>query len=67
MSSGSLSNPEELPQEKAALNVVVQAEFDLAKQACVPEALAPVIKALVTANANMDVPCDLLPVSRKMA
>ncbi|KAG0053714.1 hypothetical protein BGZ83_000523 [Gryganskiella cystojenkinii] len=50
------SGNQELPQEKAALNVAVQAKIDGAKQACAPEALAPVIKATVTANSNMDVP-----------
>lgn len=50
------SGNQELPQEKAALNVAVQIKIDEAKKACAPEALAPAIKATVIANSNMDVP-----------
>ncbi|KAG0030480.1 hypothetical protein BGZ82_007417 [Podila clonocystis] len=50
------SGSQDLPQEKAALTVTVQTKIDEAKKACAPEALAPAIRATVTANSNMDVP-----------
>lgn len=50
------SGAQDLPQEKAALTIAVQTKIDEAKKACAPEALAPAIKATVTANANLDVP-----------
>ncbi|KAF9435338.1 hypothetical protein BGZ76_006489 [Entomortierella beljakovae] len=49
------SGAENLPEEKALLNVAVQAKIDQAKEACTPEALAPIIKATVSSDANLDV------------
>ncbi|KAG0300114.1 hypothetical protein BGZ98_009436 [Dissophora globulifera] len=49
------SDNQNMPQEKAALSVTVQTKIDEAKKACEPEALAPVIKASVTSNANLDI------------
>ncbi|KAG0020692.1 hypothetical protein BGZ81_009232 [Podila clonocystis] len=49
------SGSQDLHQEKAALTVTVQNKIDEAKEACAPEALAPAIRATVTANSNMDV------------
>ncbi|KAF9921474.1 hypothetical protein FBU30_008469 [Linnemannia zychae] len=50
------SGNQDLPQEKAALNIAVQTKIDEAKEACSPEVLAPAIKATVTADATFDVP-----------
>ncbi|KAG0084018.1 hypothetical protein BGZ92_010254, partial [Podila epicladia] len=50
------SGSQDLPQEKAALTITVQTKIEEAKKACAPEALAPAIRATVTADANMDVP-----------
>ncbi|KAF9124494.1 hypothetical protein BGX30_000917 [Mortierella sp. GBA39] len=49
------SGAQDLPQEKAALNVAVQLKIDEAKKACSPEVLAPAIMATVTSDANLDV------------
>ncbi|KAG0237337.1 hypothetical protein BGW42_001257 [Actinomortierella wolfii] len=50
------SNNVELPQEKTALTVTVQAKIDAAKKACSPEELAPVIKATVATDGSLDIP-----------
>ncbi|KAF9546303.1 hypothetical protein EC957_009917 [Mortierella hygrophila] len=49
------SGAQDLPQEKAALNVAVQLKIDEAKKACSPEVLAPAIMATVSSDANLDV------------
>ncbi|KAF9581446.1 hypothetical protein BGW38_001520, partial [Lunasporangiospora selenospora] len=50
------SGNQDLPKEKALLNLVVKATIDKAKKDCSSEALAPVIKATVVANSNLDIP-----------
>ncbi|KAG0208459.1 hypothetical protein BGX28_000597 [Mortierella sp. GBA30] len=47
---------EDLPSEQKTLTVTVQSTIDEAKQACAPEALAPVILAIVTADPNLNIP-----------
>ncbi|KAF9409947.1 hypothetical protein BGZ94_001814 [Podila epigama] len=49
------SESKDLPQEKAALTITVQSKIEEAKKACAPDALAPVIKASVASDANLDV------------
>ncbi|KAF9103750.1 hypothetical protein BGX27_010391 [Mortierella sp. AM989] len=49
------SGTQDMQQEKNLLNVAVQANVEQAKEACTPEALAPVIKATVASDASLDV------------
>ncbi|KAF9352204.1 hypothetical protein BGX26_009927 [Mortierella sp. AD094] len=48
------SGPEDLPKEKALLDVAVKAKIDQAKKDCSPEALEPLIKATIKAETGSD-------------
>ncbi|KAF9307893.1 hypothetical protein BG003_011917 [Podila horticola] len=62
------SGTQELPKEKSLLTVTIQSKIDEAKKACTSQELEPVIKASVTADANLDIPwSNKEEVEKKMA
>ncbi|KFH64851.1 hypothetical protein MVEG_09580 [Podila verticillata NRRL 6337] len=62
------SGTQDLPKEKALLTITIQNKIDEAKKACSSQELEPVIKASVTADANLDIPWSKKEeVEKKMA
>ncbi|KAF9366025.1 hypothetical protein BGX34_006735 [Mortierella sp. NVP85] len=56
LSRSPTSGKKNLPKEKAALTLIVKTKIDKAKKGYSSESLAPIIKAIVTSDASLDIP-----------